>query len=277
MTEYIVIAAALVGAVGLLLGLFLGVASEKFKVEVDEKEAKVREALPGNNCGGCGYAGCDALAKAIAKGEAKINQCPVGGAPCAEKIAAIMGVDAGDDNDRKVAFVRCQGDCNTAKQLYSYSGIADCRDLSVVPNGSEKSCQYACAGYGTCVKVCQFDAIHIVNGVAVVDKEKCTGCGACSAICPKHIIDLVPAKKRTLVACSSHLKGKAVKDACTKGCIGCGICVKTCPFEGIEIIDNLAVMNDNCKDCGLCSKKCPTGAIEQLIKAKKKKSVKAEK
>ena len=31
--------------------------AQKFKVEVDEKEAAVREELPGNNCGGCGYRG----------------------------------------------------------------------------------------------------------------------------------------------------------------------------------------------------------------------------
>ena len=69
--------------------------ARSFKVEVDEKEILVRAELPGNNCGGCGYAGCDALAKAIAEGKAKVDQCPVGGAPVGEKIAAIMGVGAG--------------------------------------------------------------------------------------------------------------------------------------------------------------------------------------
>ena len=58
----VIIAAAVVGIVGILIGLLLGVASEKFKVEVDEKEIAVRDALPGNNCGGCGYPGCDGLA-----------------------------------------------------------------------------------------------------------------------------------------------------------------------------------------------------------------------
>ncbi|ETP72896.1 electron transport complex, RnfABCDGE type, B subunit [Lachnospiraceae bacterium JC7] len=259
---FIIVAAGLVGATGLILGMFLGVASEKFKVEVDETEAKVRAALPGNNCGACGFPGCDGCAKAIASGAAPVNQCPVGGAPVAEKIAAIMGTDAsGETADKKVAFVRCQGDCTKAKQAFHYTGIADCSDLSVVPNGSEKECPYSCCGYGTCVKACKFDAIHIVNGVAKVDKEKCVACGACVKACPKHIIDFVPYKKKHIVACQNHLKGKTVKDACAVGCIACGMCEKNCPFDAIHVIDGLAVMNDKCKDCGICAQKCPVGAI----------------
>lgn len=73
----VIIAAAIVGGTGIIIGLFLGISGEKLKVEVDEKEVAVREALPGNNCGGCGYPGCDGLAKAIAKGEAPANGCPV--------------------------------------------------------------------------------------------------------------------------------------------------------------------------------------------------------
>ena len=148
---YIVIAAVLIGVVGLVIGVFLGVASEKLKVEVDEREAKVRECLPGNNCGACGFPGCDGCAKAIANGEAAVNQCPVGGAAVAAKIADVMGVKAEpvDESNKKVAFVRCQGHCSKAKQIYHYSGIADCSELAVVPNGSEKECAYSCCGYGT--------------------------------------------------------------------------------------------------------------------------------
>ena len=259
---FILVAAVLVGATGLILGLFLGVASEKFKVEVDETEANVRAALPGNNCGACGFPGCDGCAKAIATGAAPVNQCPVGGPAVAAKIAAIMGTNAsGEQADKKVAYVRCQGDCDKAKQAYHYTGIADCRDLSVVPNGSEKECPYSCCGYGTCVKACKFDAIHIVNGVAKVDKEKCVACGACVKACPKNIIAIVPYKKKHIVSCQNHLKGKQVKDSCSIGCIACGMCEKNCPFDAIHVIDGLAVMNDKCKDCGICAQKCPTGAI----------------
>ncbi len=158
----IIIAAAVVGAVGLVIGVLLGVASEKFKVEVDEKEILVRNELPGNNCGGCGYPGCDGLAKAIAAGEAAVDACPVGGAPVGAKIAAIMGVEAGGA-EKQVAFVKCKGTCDKTNMQYRYYGIDDCRKVSVVPGAGEKACAYGCMGYGTCVKACQFDAIHIVE------------------------------------------------------------------------------------------------------------------
>ncbi len=184
MVTGIILAAAVVGILGILIGIFLGVASEKFKVEVDEREILVRNELPGNNCGGCGYAGCDALAKAIAAGQADVGACPVGGASAAEKIGAIMGV-AGGAADKKVAFVKCSGTCDKTKVQYNYYGVDDCQKVSVVPGAGEKACAYGCMGYGSCVKACAFDAIHVVDGVAVVDKEKCVACGKCVASCPQ--------------------------------------------------------------------------------------------
>ena len=146
----ILMATAVVGAVGLFVGLFLGVAGIKFKVEVDEKEEAVLGVLPGNNCGGCGFAGCSGLAAAIAKGEAPVNACPVGGEKVGKQIAQIMGV-AAQDSARKVAFVRCQGDKDRTRMDYDYSGIEDCRMLSFVPNGGPKSCNDGCLGFGSCV------------------------------------------------------------------------------------------------------------------------------
>ena len=81
----IIIAAVVVGGTGIVIGIILGIAGEKFKVEVDPKEEEVLAALPGNNCGGCGFAGCSGLAAAIAKGEAEVGSCPVGGAAVAAK------------------------------------------------------------------------------------------------------------------------------------------------------------------------------------------------
>ena len=200
----IIIAAVVIAAVGIIVGIGLGLFGAKFKVEVDEKrQVAIREELPGNNCGGCGYPGCDGLAKAIAEGKAPVNACPVGGAPVGEKIAAIMGVEAGS-SEKKVAFVKCKGTCDKTKVQYEYHGIEDCAKASVVPGGGAKACSYGCTGFGTCVKACKFDAIHVVDGVAVVDKEKCVACGACVAACPKHLIDLVPYSAKHLVQCSSH-------------------------------------------------------------------------
>ena len=100
----VILAIAVVGGVGLFVGIFLGVAAIRFKVEVDEKEEAVLAALPRNNCGGCGFPGCSGLAAAIAKGEAPVNACPVGGEAVGKVIAGIMGVEAGE-TERKVAFV----------------------------------------------------------------------------------------------------------------------------------------------------------------------------
>ena len=189
-----------------------------------------------------------------------------------------MGADSvSTDNVKKVAHVHCQGDCDKAKQQAHYSGIADCNDLVVVPGGTEKACPYSCCGYGSCVKACAFDAIHVINGVAVVDKEKCTACGACVKACPKSLIALVPYKKKHIVSCKNHLKGKQVKDACSIGCIACGMCEKNCPFDAIHVIDDLAVMNEKCKDCGICAQKCPTSAITGKRPKKEETKVAMEK
>ena len=258
----VVAATAIVGIVGLLIGVLLGVASEKFKVEVDEKEILVRAELPGNNCGGCGFAGCDALAKAIALGQAPVGACPVGGAPVAEKIGAIMGVSA-EAAEKKVAFVKCKGTCDKTRVQYNYTGIADCRKVSVVPGAGENSCAYGCMGYGSCVKACQFDAIHIVDGVAVVDKEKCVACGKCTEACPLGLIELVPYKAEHLVQCNSHDKGKDVKAKCDNGCIGCSLCTKQCEFDAIHMDNNLAVIDyEKCTNCGKCAAKCPSKIIK---------------
>ena len=115
----IILAAVIVGGTGLFIGVFLGVAGKKFAVEVDEREEAILGVLPGNNCGGCGYAGCSGLAAAIVKGEAEVGGCPVGGAPVAAKVGEIMGVAAGEQV-HEVAFVKCGGDCEKAKQEYEY-------------------------------------------------------------------------------------------------------------------------------------------------------------
>lgn len=261
MVTGIVIAAVLVGGVGLFIGVFLGVAGKKFAVEVDEKEILVREELPGNNCGGCGYPGCDGLAAAIAKGEAPVNACPVGGAPVAAKIGAVMGEEVGD-TVRMTAFVKCAGDCEKTTELYDYTGVADCKMISQMQNGGAKSCGFGCLGSGTCVKVCPFDAVHIVNGIALVDKEKCKACGKCVAACPRHLIELIPYDQQHAVACSSREKGKAVMNACKVGCIACKKCERECPAQAITIEDNLAhIDSEKCTNCGKCQETCPRKII----------------
>lgn len=258
----ILIAALIVGGTGLFIGVFLGVAGKKFAVEVDETEQAILEALPGNNCGGCGYAGCSGLAAAIAKGEAPHNRCPVGGAPVAEKIAAILGTDAGE-TVRQTAFVKCAGTCGKAKQVYEYTGIEDCVMASQMQNGGSKGCSFGCLGFGNCVKACQFDAIHVVDGIAVVDPEKCKACGSCVSACPKRLIEIVPYEQKHLVQCSSRDKGKDVMSVCSVGCIGCKMCEKVCEFGAVTVIDNIAHIDpQKCTNCGKCAEKCPKKIIK---------------
>ena len=257
----IIAAAAVVGLVGILLGFFLGISGEKFKVEVDPKEEAIGGVLPGNNCGGCGYAGCSGLAAAIAKGEAPVNACPVGGAPVAALIGEIMGVEA-EAGGRKVAFVKCAGTCDKANTDYVYSGTRNCATMMFVPNGGPKTCNYGCMGYGTCVAACPFDAIHLENGVAVVDKEQCKACGKCIAACPKNLIELIPYEAKHVVQCNSNDKGKDVMKACSVGCIGCMKCQKNCPEGAITVTNSVAhIDQDKCTGCGVCAEVCPKKII----------------
>jgi len=254
-------ATALIAGVGLLIGILLGLASMKFHVEVDEKEIQIREELPGNNCGGCGFAGCDALAAAIAKGEAPAGACPVGGAAVAEKIAAITGAEA--EVTRKVAFVKCTGKADAASKKYEYTGNIDCRQANYVTGGGDKGCIYGCLGYGSCTNVCDFDAIHVVNGVALVNRENCVACGKCVGICPKNLIELIPYEAKAVVGCSSKEKGKDVKAVCNVGCIGCGMCARNCPANAIILENNIAYIDQEvCIGCGLCKTKCPVKVIK---------------
>ncbi len=264
----VVMATLAIGVTGLLVGLLLVWIAGKFEVKTDEKEAAVRELRPGNNCGGCGFAGCDALAAAIAKGEAVVSACPVGGAPVAEAISAVMGVEA-EEEEPVVAFVKCAGTCEKAKEKNKYHGIKDCRSAVMVPGRTAKKCGFGCLGYGSCVKECPFDAIHLVDGVAVVDKAKCKACGKCVAVCPNNLIELVPYSAQYFVQCNSRDKGKAARDNCDASCIGCSKCAKTCEQGAITVENFLAHIDpEKCINCGKCAEVCPRGIIRRRLARK---------
>lgn len=263
----------ILGALGILFALLLGFASKKFEVQVDRRVLKVREMLPGANCGACGFPGCDGLADAIVNKGAPCNSCPVGGKETAEKLAAFMGADA-VDSAKQVACVMCQGTPEYATEKFKYKGIMDCRVNHNLQGGS-KTCPDGCLGCGSCVDVCEFDAIHIVNGIALVDKEKCTSCKKCIEICPRNIIKLVDYDQDVYVRCNSHDKGKDVRQYCKVGCIACGICAKMCP-DGFSVEDNLAHFNNaeglDQEQVQKAVDKCPTKAIYPGLKIKEEQA-----
>lgn len=250
----------IIGIIGLIIGVGLVSAGKKFHVDVDPREAAVRECLPGNNCGACGQAGCDAMAAAIARGDAPVNGCPVGGAPVAELIADIMGVNA-EVTERKVAFVRCKGDCNVTSRQGKYAGAKDCRS-AVFGGVNLADCDYGCIGLGSCAAVCPQKAITIEDEIATVNSDLCVACGLCVKACPKGLIELVPEHKQVRVQCMNRDKGPAVRKVCKAGCIACGLCEKQCENDAIHVEGNVArVTYDNCVQCGKCVEKCPAKVI----------------
>lgn len=259
----ILIPAGIFAGLGVLLGVLLAVASRVFAVKTDERVEKIAEVLPGANCGGCGYSGCAALADAIVKGEAPANACRAGGAACAEKIGEIMGVSVTAQTPVR-ARVLCSGACGKAQEKCRYEGVQDCIAADRM-YGSDKACAFGCMGLGSCVSVCKYSALSIRDGIAHVDPDRCTGCGACAGICPKHLIELVPTTAKYVVDCHSKDPGATARKVCDVGCIGCKICEKNCPSDAVHVTDNLAAIDQSkCTACGTCAQKCPRKIIVKI-------------
>jgi Na+-translocating ferredoxin:NAD+ oxidoreductase RNF subunit RnfB len=266
MIIYAIISLGAIGAVGAII---LYAASQKFKVHEDPRIEQVQEALPGANCGGCGFPGCGGFADACVKADLLDGLfCPVGGNDTMNKVAVILGKDAGASVP-KIAVVRCNGTCAARPRHNRYDGAKSCA-IAASLYGGETGCSYGCFGYGDCVNVCTFDAIHINPETMLpeVVEDKCTSCGACVKACPKSIIELRkkgPKSRRIFVSCVNKDKGGPARKACANACIGCGKCVKECQFEAITLVNNLAYIDDTkCRLCRKCVAVCPTGAIHEL-------------
>ncbi|MDR2527839.1 MAG: RnfABCDGE type electron transport complex subunit B [Synergistaceae bacterium] len=254
----------IMGVLGLLFGALLAFASIKFFVKIDERVSLIREILPGANCGGCGYPGCDGYADAVVSEGANTGRCAAGGPNLAEKIAAIMGV-ASEAFVPMRAFLRCQGTARVSARTVGYDGVRDCRSASIIPGGSPNACPYGCIGFGACVTVCNFGALSIVDGLVRVNAAKCVGCGACVDICPKSVLGLTSRSSAVQVFCNSSWKGPDVKKVCSVGCLACGLCVRSCPAKAITLQNNRALIDTKlCTNCGTCVTKCPAKTIGPL-------------
>ncbi len=259
----ILIAVAVLLTTGVVAAIILALASHYFGVKTDEKVSRIREHLPGANCGACGYTGCDGYAEALASGEVKTTLCIPGGADVAAKISETLGVEAGDVNV-PLAYVHCGGDNEATDSVAVFDGVDSCKAMCLVCGGP-MACKYGCIGCGDCADVCPVDAICIRNGIAYVSPSKCIGCGLCVKTCPKHIISFIPRDAAVAVKCSSKDSGAATRKNCKDGCIGCKKCEKACPTEAIKVENNLASIDyEKCIKCGECAEVCPSKCIEKF-------------
>ena len=260
MLQTILVPVSIVTGAGLIAGLLLAFASKFFAVEVDETVAKLREELPGANCGSCGCAGCDEYAAKVAAGEAPANLCTVGGAAVAAKLGEILGVDVGSVEPKR-AVVRCRGHLQTSDYIMEYDGPQTCQAAKLLYNG-RTACNFACLGYGDCERACPYDAIHIQDHIAHVDEDLCIGCGACAKACPNGILEILPRSQQTYVMCMNHDKAPDTRKVCTNGCIGCKKCERNCEAGAITVENNCAHIDpEKCTNCGKCAEGCPTKCI----------------
>lgn len=253
-----------VSIIGIVSAVLLTVAAKFMSVPVDERVSNVRELLPGANCGACGFAGCDEYAEKLVHDGVKSNLCTPGGTETAKNISELLG-GGFEEVVAKSAVVKCSGKYGCTEYIMDYQGPRTCEGNNYFYQG-RGSCSHACLGYGDCVEACQYGALSIVDGVAVVDKELCGGCGVCVSKCPNHLIEVIPSKSEVYVGCSSTDKGAFTRKACTAGCIGCKRCEKKCEYGAITITNNLAAIDpEKCVNCGECVAVCPTKVIKKNL------------
>jgi len=258
----IILAAVTMLVLATFMAYVLGWANAAFHVDVDPRIEACIDALPGANCGGCGYVGCGEYAEAVVKDGVAVDLCPVGGEACAKALAEILGVEIAQSWPYR-PVVHCGATLDDRLGRTEYHGERTCTAANMV--SGVQGCTYGCLGFGDCAAVCKFDAITVIDGLATVDYNKCVGCGACEKICPRHIISMTPFKVSRMLAvtCSNEDFGKDVKAVCKVGCLGCKACGRVCELfnfaedASIPSIDYDKYDPEETGDIQVALNKCP--------------------
>ncbi len=251
---------------GFAASILLAAASKIFFVEEDPRIVKVLGALPGANCGGCGYAGCEGYATAVAT-DPKIppNLCVAGGAKVSVAVGELTGKTAAE-SEPLCTHRRCEKVAGQVSIRYQYEGMPSCAAAASLAHGADE-CRYSCLGYGDCVETCPFQALRLENHMVFVNEHLCTGCGKCTHVCPREVLQLIPKRARVVISCSSRDKLKAVMDVCKIGCIHCGKCIRNCPANAISMIDDrIQIDHKKCLSYGPdCDQKCASSCPRHIL------------
>lgn len=252
--------------IGAAAAIILAVASQLLKVEENPLIEEVAEVLPGANCGGCGFAGCEAYAVAVVTNpDIPANLCVVGGAETTAKVGELSG-KAAAVGDPVVSFRRCSRVEGNVKAKFDYIGTATCASAALL-EGGPWMCAWACLGLGDCLRACPFDAMYIENGMVEIIPSKCVSCGQCVKSCPRSILQLIPRNARVMSYCATREKMKSVSDVCEVGCINCLKCLKACPADAITYEKRrIEIDHTACREFGAacgeaCVASCPRGIL----------------
>ncbi len=256
------------GLMGFTFALLLAILSKKLKVEDDPQVEKILNALPGLNCGACGFNGCRPYAQSVVEKRELFSGCLPGGDDTNNQLSKILGISGNVVTHQKLIVCKCQAKSNEKKSSNTYFGPLTCKSAHLT--GGPIDCSYGCLALGDCIKICPTNALEIKDNRIEVNNQKCINCGKCITICPRNLFELVPSKKDKMthyIACNNKDNALSVKKVCLTGCIGCGICAKIpeTPYflkENLSYIDYTKVSSDEPLENGM--NKCPTKCILKI-------------
>ena len=263
-------------AIGLACGLIIYFVYIKVpqKVKGLEKTEELNTILPGANCGACGKPGCFAYAQALTQDSDLVTKTPctlvLQDPQSLERLEKALGITLDASELSKKALTHCSGN---SEIICNYSGVKTCKAAAQLLCGYKK-CPYACLGLDDCVEVCPQDAISIdgEKNVAIVDLEKCSGCGLCVTECPQNLIELVPAGTKIAFLCNyKPLRDIPGREKCDFGCTHCRKCFKACEAEAIEWNKETAlpeIIQEKCTLCYKCIEACEQNTLTDFTKVK---------